>query len=138
MDAKADQHCAFTGPHGEVRFARVADGTYPAEVAWYEQNEDWQGSFMALFIAITSNPLLRLQNVELFKPVEGDLFEFKRVSLRSRIFTFRHRACWHLVHVFTGKTARWLPSGEVAKAVRLMGEAKAILERNEVQQKGKR
>lgn len=118
------------GPFGFVRFAKVADGTYPAEVIWNGQKDAWKAKFASLFQYITSNRELQLHNRTQFKKLDGDLFEFKRNDVKSRLFAFRHRNSWYLVHGITTKKEDDLPARDVALATKYVAEAKALLERS--------
>lgn len=96
---------------------------------WDAQSMQWRKAFMGRFMAITSEPTLRLTNVEMFKQVEGELYEFKHNGQKSRIFTFRDDRCWHLVDVYTEKKEDDLPPGVVKRARERMQEARAALVR---------
>ena len=88
---KSQERCAHEGAYGTVGFARVADGTYPAEEFFNGLNEPQQAKFLALFRKITSDGSLQLRNRQQFKQVKGGLFAFKRIDLKMRLFAFRHR-----------------------------------------------
>lgn len=125
--------CVFPGQYGQVRFARAADGSFMVKPVWDTESKQWQKAFMVRFVAITSEPTLRLVNTEHFKQVEGDLYEFKHNGQQSRIFTFRDGQCWYLVDTFTEKKEDDLPPGVVKRAREKMLEAKSAL----VRKKGK-
>lgn len=132
---KSTPRIAHQGRCGSIVFAQVRNGTYPSQEFWDLLGPSEQAKFMAQFRAITDNPQLQLRNRQQFKPVEGELFEFKRNDLQMRIFTFRRGNSWYLVSGLTGKKEDDLPEGDVARAKTLMQEAQ---ERLNLPVKGKR
>lgn len=128
---KAEPDCVFRGRYGEVRFARLPDGTCPSKDFFENLPESSrakaEAKFMSLFKYITSDPSLQLRNRTQFKVVEGDLFEFKRNDLQMRLFAFRDSKIWYLLCGLTGKKENELPPGEVRRALDLLKKAKEHL-----------
>ena len=123
------ERVAYNGLYGLVAYAQVLDGTYPAEEFVDSFSDSCSAKFISQFIAITNNHNLQLLNKQQFKRVEGDLFEFKRIDIQMRLFTFRTGNCWYLVLGFAGKKENKLPQGIVRQALRLMDEAKKCLKK---------
>jgi hypothetical protein len=126
---KAEPDCVFRGRYGEVRFARLPDGTCPSKDFFEKLPRSSQAKFMSLFNSITSDSSLRLLNRTQFKVVEGNLFEFKRNDLQMRLFAFRDSKTWYLLCGLTGKKENELPPGEVRRALVLLEQAKRLLGR---------
>lgn len=94
---------------------------------WDSQSDKWRKAFLARFMAITQASTLMLVNREMFKQVDGELYEFKHIGQKSRIFAFRENNCWYLVDTFTEKKEDDLPPGVVKRAKNQMQEAKSVL-----------
>lgn len=138
MTDEPEDGCLCRGRYGQVRFARAKDSSLMAKSTWSEQDKAWQKAFSYLFLQICSDQNLRLNNREQFKQLQGDLFEFKRNGLKSRILAFREKDTWYLVDVFLEKKEDDLPSWVIDQGLARVQEAKAILAKLENQDRGQR
>jgi hypothetical protein len=118
----------FTGRYGEVRCAKMSDGSSPSRDFCQKLRPKDLISFQTLFRCITDDPKLQIPSRELFSQIEGQLWEFKRSGKKKmRIFTFRDRHVWWLVYGISGKKEDEIDPGEVKRAKKYMEDAMRVL-----------
>ena len=84
------ERVAHNGVHGRVAYARMPDGSYPAQEFFNSLGVQERAKFVSQFMAITADRNLQFRNRQQFRQVKDDLFEFKRNDIQMRLFTFRH------------------------------------------------
>lgn len=113
-----------------IEYAVRANGSMPAKVFIESLDESDQRKIAVLFRRMAEHG--RVPNREQFKPVGGEIFEFKKHQVR--VFCFRKENRWLLTNGYKKKTAR-LNQNEIARAERIMTEH---LDREKPEGKGRR
>lgn len=115
MSRDADLTIVVRGNMRTIEYALCANGSIPAKEFIEGLDESGQRRLDTLFRRMAD--MGRIFNRELFKQVEGKIYEFKRFQTRVGCFQIGTR--WVLTHGFTKKGDRWKKS-EIERAERIM------------------
>lgn len=112
-----------TGVWGSIQYAQRADGKMEA-MDWLDaQDTKIKTGFGVLFQRMASTG--KIHNKELFRHLEGDIYEFKK--RKDRILTFRLGNAWYLTHHYP-KGGQKCPPKQIARANAIREEFLQILE----------
>jgi hypothetical protein len=103
MSGRDERHTAAQGTWGTVEYAVRANGKWLAEEFIDGLSDSDQRKMAALFLWMANSGSIR--NVEKFRKVSGDIYEFK--SHQIRIGCFQAGRTWFLTNGFIKKRGKW-------------------------------
>ncbi|MBS0198767.1 MAG: type II toxin-antitoxin system RelE/ParE family toxin [Planctomycetes bacterium] len=116
MSDAADSNVVHRGAQRTVRYARAANGSYPAKDFLESEVVPEKDKASLLRTMQLLSAVGKVTNPEKFKKLEGDLWEFK--SYQTRIGAFQNGNSWYLTSGFVKKKDGW-PKSELERADRI-------------------
>ena len=129
-DADKPEVVVYNGNLRTIEYAVRTNGSMPAKDFIESLDESDQRKIAVLFRRMGEHGFV--PNSQQFKPVEGEIFEFKKHQVR--VFCFRKENRWLLTNGYKKKKDR-LDQNEIVRAVRIMNEH---LDLEKAQKKGRK
>ena len=122
MDSPTDptqRDKVHTGQYVTIEFGIGPAGLSPAKEYWDSLNDTIRARWFSCFRHL-DNPQRTYGNKQRIKHLKGELYEFKDVSLNTRVFTYRDGNAWVLVSAFTEKKQQKLARRVLERALTTM------------------